>query len=126
MTDATRTVVVTGAAGHLGRAVAAAFREQGARLVLVDRHADALSSAFGSWAGTWCTPVDLLDAQAAQAGLGGALAQVGRIDAICHLVGGFRMGDPVHALPLKSWDFLLELNARTLLNVAHALVPHLV
>jgi NAD(P)-dependent dehydrogenase (short-subunit alcohol dehydrogenase family) len=31
-----KTVLITGAAGNLGRAVAAAFARQGARLVLVD------------------------------------------------------------------------------------------
>ena len=42
-----RSVMVTGAAGHLGRAVAAAFAAQGARLALVDRDQAALDAAFG-------------------------------------------------------------------------------
>ena len=36
MNFANRTVIVTGAAGNLGKAVATAFAEQGANLVLVD------------------------------------------------------------------------------------------
>ena len=47
MTSAHRTVMITGAAGHLGRAVAETFDTQGAALVLLDRSADRLQQAFG-------------------------------------------------------------------------------
>ena len=42
-----RTVVITGAAGNLGRAVAQAFSQRGANLVLVDLKLDALQRVFG-------------------------------------------------------------------------------
>ena len=42
MTLSDRTVLVTGAAGNLGRAVADAFAERGANLVLVDLRLEAL------------------------------------------------------------------------------------
>ena len=41
-----RTVMITGAAGNLGRAVASAFRMQGANLVLLDINAGALDEAY--------------------------------------------------------------------------------
>ena len=41
-----RVVVITGAAGNLGYAVAQAFQGAGARLVLVDRAADRLPRIF--------------------------------------------------------------------------------
>ena len=47
MTTMQRVVVVTGAAGALGQAVAAAFAAAGDRLVLIDVRRDALSAAFG-------------------------------------------------------------------------------
>ncbi|MCG6986298.1 MAG: SDR family NAD(P)-dependent oxidoreductase, partial [Thiocapsa sp.] len=40
-----RTVIITGAAGNLGRATADAFARRGARLALVDLDLDALRSA---------------------------------------------------------------------------------
>ena len=43
-----RTVVVTGAAGNLGHAVAVAFAKLGANLVLVGLHAESLAERFGS------------------------------------------------------------------------------
>ena len=42
-----QTVMVTGAAGNLGQAVAAAFAGQGARLVLLGRQRGSLQAAFG-------------------------------------------------------------------------------
>ena len=42
-----KTVLITGAAGNLGRAVAQAFADNGARLALVGRHTDSLRQAFG-------------------------------------------------------------------------------
>jgi NAD(P)-dependent dehydrogenase (short-subunit alcohol dehydrogenase family) len=50
----------------------------------------------------------------------------GRIDVLCNLAGGFRMGAPVHETSDKDWDFLFNLNARTVLNMAKAVVPGMI
>ncbi|KQT13188.1 SDR family NAD(P)-dependent oxidoreductase [Ramlibacter sp. Leaf400] len=120
-----QTVLITGAAGHLGQALAATYRGRGARRVLVDRHADALARAFGESADTLLLAADLLDAEQVHAAVLQAVDRFGRIDALCHLAGGFRMGEAVHETSPQTWDFLLDLNARTFLNIARALVPHM-
>jgi NAD(P)-dependent dehydrogenase (short-subunit alcohol dehydrogenase family) len=120
------TVMITGAAGHLGKAVAGAFAQRGAHLVLVDRHAAALQAAFGADAASALVAADLLDGRQAQAALDTAVARFGRVDALCHLAGGFRMGEAVHETTDATWDFLFDVNARTLVNVARAVVPHMV
>ena len=121
-----RTVMITGAAGHLGKAVAAAFAQRGARLVLVDRHDASLEAAFGADAASALVAADLLDARQAQAALDTAVARFGRVDALCHVAGGFRMGEGVHETTDATWEFLFDVNARTLVNVARAVVPHMV
>ena len=121
-----RTVMITGAAGHLGKAVAAAFAQRGARLVLVDRHDASLEAAFGADAASALVATDLLDARQAQAALDTAVARFGRVDALCHVAGGFRMGEAVHETTDATWEFLFDVNARTLVNVARAVVPHMV
>ncbi len=119
-----RTVMVTGAAGHLGRAVAALLAGQGARLVLVDRGAAALDAAFGEMdAKHLRVTADLLDAAGAQGALAGAIAQCGRVDALCHLAGGFHMGEAVHETAEAQWNVMLDLNVRTFLAAARAVVP---
>jgi NAD(P)-dependent dehydrogenase (short-subunit alcohol dehydrogenase family) len=49
----------------------------------------------------------------------------GRIDALCHLAGGFRMGEAVHETSASTWNFLVDINVRTLLNAAQAVVPQM-
>jgi NAD(P)-dependent dehydrogenase (short-subunit alcohol dehydrogenase family) len=121
---AARCVFITGAAGHLGRAVAAAFEAEGANLVLVDREPGLLQRAFGGeGAARLFVPCDLLDAEVVQAAAGAALARYGRIDVLCNIAGGFRMGEAVHETTHTTWDWLLDLNARTLLHTARAVVP---
>jgi NAD(P)-dependent dehydrogenase (short-subunit alcohol dehydrogenase family) len=117
------TVVITGAAGHLGRAISAAFRERGAQRVLVGRHVDTLEEAGA--ADVLALPLDLLDRDQVRAGIEQAVARFGGIDVLCHIAGGFRMGEAVHEITDPSWDFLMNVNARTLVNVAAAVVPHL-
>jgi NAD(P)-dependent dehydrogenase (short-subunit alcohol dehydrogenase family) len=116
--------MVTGAAGNLGRAVAQGFADRGARLVLVDLDRARLESAFGADAeDQMLAPTNLLDRGQVAAAVQAAAARFGGIDVLCHLAGGFRMGEAVHETSDATWDFLLDLNARTLLNVAHAVVP---
>ncbi len=98
-----RTVVITGAAGNLGRAVADAFRELGDNLVLLDVK----------------TGTDLLDPRSVQAAIRGCQ----RIDVLCNIAGGFRMGAAVHETSDKDWSFLMDLNARSVLNMSRAVVP---
>ena len=48
MSEQRQTVLITGAAGQLGAAVASVFHQRGARLVLLDRDAGALQRRFGT------------------------------------------------------------------------------
>lgn len=121
-----RTVMITGAAGQLGRAVAAHFADAGARLLLVDRQTDSLQAAFGADVRHALVAADLLDGPQLQSVLATMFHRFGRIDVLCHLAGGFRMGQAVHETSAANWDFLFDLNARALVNVARAVVPHMI
>ena len=125
MSTQRETVLITGASGQLGAAVASAFHQRGARLVLLDRDADVLHGRFGTLADAVLIDVDLLDGDQVAARVADAVARVGRIHALCHVAGGFRMGEKVHETSARTWDFLLGLNAGSLLNIAAAVVPHL-
>ncbi|WP_158048129.1 SDR family NAD(P)-dependent oxidoreductase [Skermanella pratensis] len=121
-----RTVVITGAAGNLGRAVAVAFAERGARLALLDHNRSMLDKAFSDASDTRVTiPVDLLDRNATEGAVRQVIDRFGRIDVLCNIAGGFRMGDPVHETSDATWDFLMDINARSLIHAAGAVVPHM-
>jgi len=123
MSNDRQTVCITGAAGHLGAAVAAWFARQGARLVLLDRDAELLRKRFGHLPDAVLLPADLLDRAAVAAAVADALARVHHIDMLCHLAGGFHMGEPVHETPASAWDFMMDLNARSFIHMAAAVVP---
>ena len=125
MSAARRTVLVTGAAGQLGRAVAANFSAQGANLVLLDRQQAALDAVFGQQANALCLAADLLDRAQTEAATAAAVQRFGSVDVLCHIAGGFRMGAPVHETSDGDWDFLFNINTRTLLNIARAVVPQM-
>lgn len=121
-----KVVIVTGAAGALGRAVAAAFKNAGARLVLVDSNADGLRAVFGGDSGDQLLiAADLADQSALQRAADKTVAIFGRIDALCNIAGGFRMGPPVHDTPADVWQLMIELNAGSVIRMSHAVVPHM-
>lgn len=127
MSFTNRTVIVTGAAGNLGKAVAQAFADQGANLVLVDLKRESLAAAFGAeGAKRVFAPANLLQMAGANDVAQTALARFKRIDVLCNIAGGFRMGEAVHETSDENWNFLFDINTRTLLNTVRAVVPHMV
>ena len=125
MESSGETVVITGASGNLGRAVAAAFARRGSDLVLVARHRDGLAEHFGEEdARQVFVAADVSTQQGADAVAAAAAARFGRIDALCNLAGGFRMA-PVHETTDEDWRFLLDVNVRSVLAMARAVVPRM-
>lgn len=122
-----RIVVVTGAAGNLGSAVAKAFEDAGAKLVLVDHKPGRLLRLFPELAGSddhyLATPVDLTDEAAVREMVREALERFGHIDVLVNAAGGYQAGTPVHKTPLDAWDFMLNLNARTAFIASSAVIP---
>lgn len=119
-------VVITGASGNLGAAVARAFVEHGANVVLVDRAREHLEHAgFTDDARHLISVTDLLDQAQVSAMAQAAVAKFGGIQVLCNIAGGFRMGEAVHETSDANWNFLFDINARTLLHAARAVVPQM-
>ncbi|MGQ0653547.1 MAG: SDR family NAD(P)-dependent oxidoreductase [Betaproteobacteria bacterium] len=113
MQFAERVVAITGAAGNLGRAVAAEFAARGASVVGLDLRGENVVAT------------DLLRQASVDEAIGGIARQHGRLDVLCNIAGGFRMGTPVHETPDQDWNFLFDVNVRTVLHTARAAVPHM-
>ncbi|MBM3162961.1 MAG: SDR family NAD(P)-dependent oxidoreductase [Chlorobi bacterium] len=120
-----RVVFVSGAAGILGNAVAAAFYEAGASLALCDRNPDTPGSSFDDAARVLVIESDLTDPASAEAAVARSVATFGHVDVLAAIAGGFAMGKPVHELPYEAWEYMMRLNAGTLFNSCHAVVPHM-
>ncbi len=121
-----RVAMITGAAGNLGRAVAGAFHDAGATVVLVD-HAksepDRLPEAEDR---RFHVVADLLDEASAMHAADAAMAKFGRIDILCNIAGGFSAGTPVHETPAVVWRRMFDLNAMTVVHTAKAVVPKMI
>ena len=121
-------VMITGAAGNLGSATARAFEAAGAKLVLVGHRMEQLEETFADLAETddhLFVAVDLTDAGAVEGMAYEVVQQFGQIDVLANIAGGFRMGSPVHEMSLKTWKFMMDLNATTVVHTARAIVPHM-
>ena len=119
-------VVITGASGNLGSAVARAFVDRGANVVLVDRSREHMEHAgFTDDARHLISVTDLLDQTQVNAMVQAAVAKFGGIHVLCNIAGGFRMGEAVHETSDGNWDFLFDINARTLLHASRAVVPQM-
>jgi NAD(P)-dependent dehydrogenase (short-subunit alcohol dehydrogenase family) len=119
-------VMVTGAAGSLGRAVASLFAAEGASLALVDVAEAALKAKWPQASDKLLLlAADLLDAGSTAQAVARAAERFGRIDVLCNIAGGFAMGPPVHETSAELWHRMLDLNAGTVLNTAAAVVPRM-
>lgn len=121
-----KTALITGAAGTLGRAVAAAFDEAGAKRVLLDIDEGGLKKAHGAdSAEQILRAADLVDRDAIKAVCDDAVKTFGSIDIACNIAGGFAMGDAVHEISMDLWHKMMDLNAGSVVNTCAAVVPHM-
>ncbi|RLT95682.1 SDR family NAD(P)-dependent oxidoreductase [Ketobacter sp.] len=120
-----KVVVITGAAGGLGQGIVAYFRNQGAKLALVDYSDELLNKAFpqSDQENEILVSCDLTSRESTQAAFEHILGRFGRIDVLANIAGGFTMGEAVHETSDKTWDFLLNLNTRSIINTAAVAVP---
>ena len=107
-------VLVTGSAGIVGQAVAKAFHDAGGIVTGVD---------ISAHEAPWRTAIaDLTDPAEAK----NALEAIGALDILANIAGGFAMGDTVADTSAETWDFMMNLNAGTVLNACRAVVPGMI
>lgn len=122
-------IMVTGPAGNLGAAVVQKFMTAGARMLLFDHHPDRLPSLYPQLAENpehlLIPGIDLRDHLQVDSAVQLGIKTLGRIDCLVHAVGGFQMGEQVHEISPESWDHLMDLNLKTLLNASRSVIPHM-
>jgi NAD(P)-dependent dehydrogenase (short-subunit alcohol dehydrogenase family) len=119
-----RVVAIAGVGGGLGPVVAERLAAAGAVVCGCDReqaHVDSVAEALGLDTPQWDgRAVDLLDEGATQDWCDALLERFGRVDALLHLVGGWRGGQPLHEAPLSDWALLHDLLIRTVQHTTRA------
>ena len=121
-----RVVLVAGGTGGLGRAVALAFLEEGAKVVVTYRKQeefDALRSAAGTnGLRLEGHTVDVTDEAAVRQLIEKIVAKHRRMDVMVNTVGGYAGGTKLWELETKVFDQMLALNLRSVYALARATV----
>src|SRR3546814_11810912 len=106
-------VIITGAAGALGRSVVSGFDTAGHRVACIDRVEGEASEHR-----RWFLADDLSDAEGATAAVDAAAAWLGGIDALVHLVGAFDW-KLVEQSRIEAWRALYSANVGTAYQTIH-------
>ncbi len=123
-----KVIIVAGAAGNVGSAVARLLASRGARVAAVDTHAAPLSALVSTLEGPdrhlGLPEVDLTDPAAAEAMVARTVATLGGLHGVATTVGGFAMGKLADT-DLAAWDAMFSLNVKPTWNMYRAAVPAL-
>ena len=124
-----RVVVVSGAAGNLGGVVSHDFAALGAHMGLLDRRPGRLEEVCGDLAGDprhlLLGTVDMTDLESVENSFQQVIDKHGRVDVLINAIGGYRGGTPIHETSLEGWDFMFDLNVRSVFLSCRAAVPHM-
>ena len=119
-------VIVTGAAGALGHTVAEEFHKAGAHLALIDLSFKNLRSArLRNARNIGLFPADLTDVNSVKNVVEDIAKVFGQIDVLANVAGGFKMGPPVHETSVADWNFMLDMNAKSVFLMCRAVIPHM-
>ena len=124
MTTPTPVVVITGAFGALGRAVAQAFAMRGAQLALLDvapQPPTVVRELLGR-APLVFGGVDLTDLEATRRVMAATAMRFGGIDVLVNIAGGFQWEKLEHGDP-ETWDQLYAMNLRTAVVCCKTALP---
>lgn len=124
-----RTVIITGAALGIGRALAIALGAAGARLVLLDRRAAELEAVAASLASSGASAravvLDVKDAGAVHAAVRAAHAELGRIDYLFNNAGVAILAEALAHTP-EHWQEVIETNLMGAVHGIQAAYPIMV
>lgn len=119
------TVVVTGAFGALGAAVARRFAARGVRLGLIGREPvpDWAAREFGA-PHVLLGGVDLTVPQAAGRAMQSVAAATGGLQVLINVAGGFRW-ETLEQGDVSTWDLMFTINLKTAVVASKAALPYL-
>jgi NAD(P)-dependent dehydrogenase (short-subunit alcohol dehydrogenase family) len=119
-------VLVTGVGGALGGAVARAFDDAGATVcgadVVTPDSEDFLldeTNRIEFYQGDFTDESEVADV------VDSIVDDHGGLDALCNIAGTWRGGDPLHETDVDTFDFLFDVNLKTMFLASKHALPHL-
>lgn len=121
-----RVAAITGAASGIGLECAKTLLAAGARVALVDRDAEKLTTLCAELGGRAIpVVVDLTDPASVATMLPQILAKADQLD-IFHANAGSYVGGPIADGDPDQWDRMLNLNINAAFRSVHAVLPHMI
>ncbi|KAI1174406.1 hypothetical protein F4777DRAFT_383930 [Nemania sp. FL0916] len=111
-----KTVIITGAAGGLGKALATAFLEAGANVAIFDVNPTRLQETTTEWSSKHssdkflASEVNITDESAVNAFFSAAAAKFGRVDMLINNAGVMDTFDGAGSCPLDTWNRVIGVN----------------
>ena len=124
-----RVVVISGAGGEIGRAIAERFAKEGASLALLDRTEELAEPAVKAAKENGARQViglaaDQVRADAVDAAVNEAVAKFGRLDVVVANAGYARLGSILDMSP-KTWDLHININLNGTFYLCQAAARHM-
>lgn len=120
--------LVTGASSGIGEATARRLAAEGAHVAVIARRAERLeklSSEIQDAGGTaFSIPCDITDRAAAERAVQDTVDHFGRLDILVNNAG-VQIQDPFAEGKVDDWEQMIDLNAKGLLYITRAALPHL-
>lgn len=121
-----KTVIVTGAAGGIGSAIATRFAVEGATVAVSDMNAPALEALAGELRAAggraFAFEADIADANACRALIHDVSGQFGQIDVLVNNAGINRRGDLL-AITEEDWQTSFAVNLDSMFHLCRAVLP---
>ena len=124
-----RVAVVTGAGGHIGRAIALALAGEGAKVIANDTNLSMAAQTAGMIASAGGASIahgaDVTKRLEVGEMVGLAVSRWGRLDILVNNAGGHRDAK-LTKMTDEDWDFVIDLNLKGSFVCARAVAPHMI
>lgn len=124
-----KVVVVTGAGGGIGTAIAERFAREGGQVIVTDSNEQGANettagiNAEGLAAATYLA--DISSGEACRKLISDVIADFGKIDVLINNAGINRRG-PLMELTQEDWDLTLAVNVTSMFHLCQATIPHMI
>ena len=119
-------VLVTGASGALGSAVVEYLEESGVTVAATDLIApDEDETMLDPTGDVHFYEGDFTDEESVERVVGEVVDDQGRLDGLCNIAGTWRGGDPIHETDVGTFEFLFDVNLKTMFLASKHALPHL-
>ena len=124
-----KAILVTGAAGGIGRATALRLSKEGASLALADFNSEGLDAVAAelavSRARAHIVQYDAADAESSRRAVSDAVEMLGRLDAVCNIGGIFSKAHS-EKVAVEDWERMLDVNLTSVFVISQAALPALI